>query len=146
MKINSVFGNLDKIPVKYTADGENINPPIEILEAPKKAQSFVLIVDDHDAMPPKGFTHWIAWNIPLNVKKIEENSIHGEAIEGVNDAGKMGYIGPAPPSGVHIYFFKVFALDTNIDLPEGSTKADLEKAIRGHVVEEAMLIGIYSRD
>ena len=142
MKISSsAVGHNQSIPAKYTCDGENINPPLEFFGIPKEARSLVLIVDDPDA-PKETFVHWILFNIPI-IDKIMENSSAG--IEGTNSDFKQGYIGPCPPSGVHRYFFKLYALDTMLDLKKGVKKYDLIKAMNGHIVAQAELIGLYKK-
>lgn len=144
MLIRSVFNAHEKIPVKYTADGLDVNPSIDILDAPMNTKSFVLIVDDPDA--PKGdWVHWIVFNIPSNVRRIEENSVPSGAKLGMNDAKILEYHGPSPPYGVHRYFFKVYALDSFLDLAESAGKKDVERAMSGHIIEKTELIGVYGR-
>ncbi len=144
MLIKSVFNNHESIPVRYTADGEDISPTIDILGVVGDIKSFVLIVDDLDA--PKGdWVHFIVFNISSDVHRIEEDSVPVGAKLGINDSGKLKYHGPAPPYGVHRYFFKVFALDTMLDLDEGATKAEILDAMKGHTVDKAELIGVYGR-
>jgi len=142
MKIKSIFSDGEKIPVKYTADEEDINPSLEISGIPEGAKTLALIVDDPDA-PIGTWVHWLVWNIPASKTKIEENSVPG--IQGINDFRKRDYGGPNPPSGTHRYFFKLYALDSELNLPEGSKKAELEKAMQGHILATAQLIGKYSR-
>ncbi len=138
------FKNNCNIPSKYTCDGENINPQINFIDIPVGARSLVLIVDDPDA-PSKTWVHWLLWNIPSTVNSIDENSVPLNVIKGINDFGKLEYGGPCPPSGVHRYFFKLYALDILIDLPVGATKSQLLEAIKDHVIEEAVLIGKYEK-
>jgi Raf kinase inhibitor-like YbhB/YbcL family protein len=137
-----VFENNKSIPKKYSCDGEEVNPPLSVEGLPKEAKTLVLIVDDPDA--PRGtFDHWIVWNIPA-VGKIDENSVPGT--EGVNSASQRSYVGMCPPSGTHRYFFKVYALDTNLDLkPEQTKKKDLEKAMQGHILGRGEIVGLYRR-
>ena len=130
------------IPKKYTCDGQDINPPLTIEGAPKEAKTLVLIVDDPDA-PSGTFDHWIVWNIPASTSKIGENTVPGT--EGMNGARQMGYFGPCPPSGTHRYFFKVYALDSELSLRVGSKKKDVEKAMQGHILAKGELMGLYSR-
>ena len=130
------------IPKKYTCDGQDINPPLTIEGTPKEAKTLVLIVDDPDA-PSGTFDHWIVWNIPASTSKIGENTVPGT--EGMNGARQMGYMGPCPPSGTHRYFFKVYALDTELSLGVGSKKKDVEKAMQGHILAKGELMGLYSR-
>ncbi|MGD0644068.1 MAG: YbhB/YbcL family Raf kinase inhibitor-like protein [Candidatus Bathyarchaeia archaeon] len=130
------------IPKKYTCDGQDINPPLTIEGIPKEAKTLVLAVDDPDA-PSGTFDHWIVWNIPASASKIGENTVPGK--EGLNDAREQGYMGPCPPSGTHRYFFKVYALDTELMLSASSKKKDAEKAMQGHILAEGKLIGLYRR-
>lgn len=135
------FGDKSRIPSKYTCDGDDVNPPIMIEGIPEAAESLVLIVDDPDA--PRGtWDHWIVWNIPPK-GKLEEDSVPGT--EGMNDSGRQSYSGPCPPSGTHRYFFKVYALDTKLNLPTNSRKRDVERAMKGHILAEGQLVGLYSR-
>jgi Raf kinase inhibitor-like YbhB/YbcL family protein len=128
-------------PSQYTCDGEDISPPIEIYGVREDAKSLVIILDDPDA-PLGVFTHWIIWNIPPETNKIPEG-IPKEpviekpirAVQGKNDFGKIGYNGPCPPSGIHRYRFKLYVLDTTLDLSPSANKADLEKAMRGHILQ-----------
>jgi hypothetical protein len=136
-----VFENNKRIPRRYTCDGEDINPPLHIKGVPKQAKSLVLIVDDPDA-PMGTWEHWNVWNIPPT-NKIEEDSVPG--VEGRNDFGKHSYGGPCPPSGTHRYYFKVYALDTELSLPIHSSKKDIEKAFSGLVLAKGELVGLYSR-
>lgn len=138
---SSAFVANGSIPGKYTCNGMNVNPPLEFEGIPDEAESLVLIVDDPDA-PMKTFTHWIVWNIEP-VAKIEEDSIPG--VEGINDFKKIGYGGPCPPSGTHRYFFRVYALDKNLDLKAGAGRKDLESEMIGHIIAEGELMGKYSK-
>lgn len=138
---SSAFMNNGFIPAKYTCDGDDMNPPINIEGIPEETESLALIVDDPDA-PMGTWDHWIVWNIsPL--EKIEENSVPG--VEGLNDFGKHTYGGPCPPSGTHRYFFKVYALDTKLNLKPNSRKKDLERAMEGHILAKGEVIGLYKR-
>jgi Raf kinase inhibitor-like YbhB/YbcL family protein len=135
------FANNGFIPTKYTCDGEDVNPSISIEGIPDGTQSLALIVDDPDA-PMGTWDHWIVWNIPPS-GKIEENSVPG--VEGLNDFRKHSYGGPCPPSGTHRYFFKIYALDTKLNLNANTRKKDLEKAMQGHILAKGELVGRYSR-
>jgi hypothetical protein len=135
------FENNKLIPLKYTCDGDNVNPPLTIEGVPSETKSLVLIVDDPDA-PMGTWDHWIVWNI-APAKKIEENTVPGT--EGVNDSRKHAYSGPSPPWGTHRYFFKVYALDTKLDLSPNSRKKDVEKAMQNHILAKGELIGLYRR-
>jgi Raf kinase inhibitor-like YbhB/YbcL family protein len=139
---SSAFENNKPIPVKYTCDGANVNPPLTVDGVPEEAKALVLIVDDPDA-PAGTFNHWVVWNIPPTTRKIEENTVPG--IEGISSYRKHSYGGPCPPYGTHRYFFKVYALDTQLDLKANSNKRDVEKAMEGHVLAEGELVGLYSR-
>ncbi|MFO7913857.1 MAG: YbhB/YbcL family Raf kinase inhibitor-like protein [Desulfotignum sp.] len=145
---SSAFVQGEKIPSKYTCDGDNVNPPLEITGVPHEAKSLVLIMDDPDV--PKNlredgmWDHWVVFNIPPDTAAIAENS-EPSGTAGVGTNGKTGYAGPCPPDREHRYFFKLFALDTQLDLPEKSTKADVENAMPGHVLSHAELMGTYER-
>lgn len=142
MKISSPeFKSNQNIPKKFTCQGDDINPSLIFEDIPKNAKSLVLIMDDPDA-PNEVFIHWIMFNIPI-CTKIDQDSFKG--IEGANSTGSTGYIGPCPPSGVHRYFFKLYALDTLLELKKGVLKSDVEKAMKLHIIEKAELIGLYSK-
>lgn len=150
MIIDSVFENGHPIPTKYTKDGKELSPPLTISHVPPHSKSLVLIVDDPDA-PMGTFDHWIVWNISPNIQAISEGAPefrHGapNVQEGRNSYGTNNYRGPNPPPGnPHRYFFKLYALDTFLDLQSGSTKAQVQEALKGHILEEAQLIGTYQR-
>jgi Raf kinase inhibitor-like YbhB/YbcL family protein len=135
------FENNQLIPVKYTCDGDNVNPPLTVEGVPDEAQSLALIVDDPDA-PMGTWDHWVVYDIAPTTK-IEENSVPGT--QGKNSARKQSYSGPCPPWGTHRYFFKVYALDAELELKPGASKKDVEKAIEGHVLSRGELIGLYHR-
>ena len=137
-----VFENNKLIPAKYTCDGDNVNPPLTIEGVPEETKSLVLIVDDPDA-PMGTWDHWIVWNIPPTKRQIEENTVPGT--EGMSTYRKHAYGGPCPPSGTHRYFFKIYALDTKLDLNQDSEKKDVEKAMESHVLAEGELVGLYRR-
>lgn len=144
MKISSpAFENNGVIPSEYTCDGSDISPPLTISEVPRQAKSLAIIMDDPDA-PMGTFTHWVVWNIPPQKTQFAK----GEKMSfphGTTSFGSRYYGGPCPPGGTHRYFFKIYALDLVLNLKEGSSKADLERAMTGHVLDEANLIGKYSR-
>lgn len=142
--ISPAFKNNSKIPTKYTCDGQNLNPPLVIEEVPKEAKSLVLIVEDPDA-PVKSYIHWLVWNIDPLVHEIEENSVPVRAIQGTNSSGKTDYIPPCPPNGNHHYYFKVYALDTILDLTADRRAKDLIEIMAGHILDQALLIGLYDR-
>jgi len=136
-----IFQNNQFIHPKYTCDGDDVNPPLRIEGIPGEAQALVLIVDDPDA-PMGTWDHWVVWNIPP-VERIEENSVPG--IQGLNDFNRHSYGGPCPPSGTHRYFFKVYALDMKLNLDPNSRKKDVEKAMKGHILAEGRIVGLYRR-
>lgn len=144
MKItSSAFQEGGNIPSKFTCDGGDTTPPLQIAEVPSGAKSLALVVDDPDA--PSGlFTHWMVWNISPQTSAIAEASAP-KGIHGTNDFGKSGYGGPCPPSGTHRYYFKIFALDRELDLPPGTKRSQLDAAMKGHVVAQGELMGRYSR-
>jgi len=119
-----------RIPEKYTRDGENLSPPLVIDKIPKQALCLALVMEDSD-VDEDGWTHWLAWNIPLT-HRIHENDIHG--VEGLNDFQHRQYRGPCPPSGLHHYTLKVYALDALMDIPVQSKKQQLNKAMSEHIV------------
>lgn len=144
LKIESpAFKDQEKIPSKYTCEGEDLSPPLHFINIPTKAKSLALIVDDPDA-PMGTFDHWIAWNLPPTTTELKEGA--AVPLEGVNGFGATRYRGPCPPRGKpHRYFFKLYALDTLLDLEAGSTKSGLEQAMEGHILSKAELVGLYQR-
>jgi Raf kinase inhibitor-like YbhB/YbcL family protein len=142
--ISPDFSEDSNIPERFTCDGEDSCPTLRIEEVPKAARSLVLIVDDPDA-PVGTFTHWLVWNVRPDATEIAENSPLPDAVQGVNDFGKNKYGGPCPPSGVHRYYFKLYALDTTLQLPAKSKRKAVEAAIKGHIISEATLMGRYAR-
>ena len=142
LNVRSVaFSQGGHIPKKYTCEGEDVNPPLEISNLPVETKTVALIVEDPDA-PHGTFDHWIAWNILPN-ESIAENSLPG--INGTNGFGKTGYGGPCPPSGSHRYFFKVYALDAQLDLLAGSNKKALQQAMKGHILAKGELMAHYKK-
>jgi len=142
LRVRSVaFSHGGHIPSKYTCEGENVNPPLEFTNIPENTKSLALIVEDPDA--PRGvYDHWVVWNIPPN-EAIAENSNPG--IIGKNSFGNTNYGGPCPPSGSHRYFFKVYALDSRLEIKAGSDKKTLEDAMKDHVISSAELMGHYQK-
>ncbi|TPE46264.1 YbhB/YbcL family Raf kinase inhibitor-like protein [Pontibacter mangrovi] len=130
----------EEIPQKFTCDGEDINPALEIGDLPDNTLSLVLIVSDPDA-PSGNWTHWLMWNIPP-LHTIEEDSAPGTV--GTNDFGNTQYGGPCPPIGTHRYFFRVYALDTTLTLKEGSRVEDVYQQMENHIVGAGQLMGVYS--
>ncbi len=143
IKVESpAFKNMERIPAKYTCDGEDLSPPLRIYGISDRAKSIAIIVDDPDA-PLGTFVHWVVWNIEP-MEEIPEN--YESEYQGRNDFGNIGYNGPCPPKGEkHRYFFKVYVLDKKIELSKGATKKELLRAIEGHVIQKGELIGVYSR-
>jgi len=135
------------IPSKYTCDGDNSNPPLEWSGVPEGARSLVLIMDDPDAVKPAGkvWDHWVVFNMNPQTRSVEQG-IEPNGVLGVNSGGGLGYQGPCPPDGEHRYVFKLYALDTTLDLTEGATKAHVEQAMEGHVLAQGELIGRYVRE
>jgi Raf kinase inhibitor-like YbhB/YbcL family protein len=138
------FQNNGAIPRQYTCDGKDISPPLVIENCPKETQSIALICDDPDASIGT-WVHWVVWNIDPTAKEIAENAVPKGAVEGMSDFKRHSYGGPCPPSGTHRYFFKIYALDTMLDISANSTKSALEKAIKGHILAEGQIIGLYKR-
>ena len=136
------FENNKPIPAKYTCDGADVNPPLTVDDVPEETKTLVLILDDPDA-PAGTFNHWLVWNIPPTTRKIEENTVPGT--EGINTSRKHSYDGPCPPHGTHRYIFKVYALDTQLQLKSNANKRDVEKAMKAHVLAEGELMGLYTR-
>jgi len=132
------------IPARFTCDGENVNPSLQISGVPAGARSLVLIVDDSDA-PAGTWTHWLMWNLKTDLKKIPANSVPAGAVQGLNGFRKNNYGGPCPPSGTHRYFFKLCALDTVLELAANSDRKALDQAVRGHVIAESKYMGKYER-
>ncbi len=132
------------IPSRFTCQGRNISPALVIAGVPAGARSLVLIVDDPDA-PSGTFTHWLIWNIPAGAGRLSPGGSPAGAVEGTNDFGNAGYSGPCPPSGTHRYFFRLSALDVPLRLGAGALRAELEGAMRGHVIGGAVLMGRYSK-
>lgn len=134
------FSQNESIPARYTCDGININPSLDIDHIPEKAKSLAVIVDDPDA-PTPGFCHWVIWNIPVT-HHIRERENRGA--QGMNDFGRHQYDGPCPPSGTHRYYFKVYALDASLEIPVSVNKAQLEKAMSDHILGFGVLVGKYA--
>jgi Raf kinase inhibitor-like YbhB/YbcL family protein len=148
IKVVSVaFKEGQPIPRQYTCDGINISPPLEWSGVPKTAKTIAIIADDPDA-PAGTWVHWVLYNLSAENIGFVENlpmteNLKAGGFQGKNDFGKIGYGGPCPPSGSHRYFFKVYALDAELPLKAGATKAEVEKAIEGHVVSQGQLMGFY---
>lgn len=143
--ITSAFVDSGTIAIKYTCDGIGTTPPLTLSHIPKDAVSLVLFVEDPDA-PGQTFTHWVLYNIPPATENIGENQIPQGAVEGCNSTGKIGYIAPCPPMDIHRYIFTLFALDSMLDLPEGSTKEKIEESMQNHILEKTHIIGLYGKN
>jgi Raf kinase inhibitor-like YbhB/YbcL family protein len=146
---SSAFSEGGLIPRRHTCDGKDVSPPLSWSGTPEGAKSLALICDDPDA-PGKTWVHWVVFNIPPAARHLPEGIAPGEPIpgggtQGKNDFRKLGYGGPCPPGGTHRYQFKLYALDAELALPAGATKAELEGGIEGHVLGQATLTGKYSR-
>jgi Raf kinase inhibitor-like YbhB/YbcL family protein len=150
IKITSkAFNEGQPLPRQYTCDGMNVSPPLEWSDVPKNAKTLAIICDDPDA-PSKTWVHWVLYNLPAEKIGLIENvppteKLPGGGLQGTNDFRKVGYGGPCPPSGTHRYFFKIFALDSELPLKAGATKAELLKAMEGHTLAHGQLMGTYSR-
>ncbi len=138
------FASGKPIPAQYAFAVKNISPELRIANVPANAKALALIADDPDA-PAGLWTHWLVWNLPANTTSIPEGKLPPEAREGKNSNGHARYDGPAPPrgTGVHRYFFRLFALDVQLPLPAGSDRATLEAAMKGHIVATGETFGIY---
>lgn len=146
---SSAFRPGGEIPERFTCQGSNISPPLRWYGAPKDTKSLALIVDDPDAPDPahpkQTWVHWVVYNIPSSVQSFAEGQIPREANEGLNDWRKAEYGGPCPPVGRHRYFHKLYALDSILPDLKNPTKAALERAMEGHVLGKAELVGLYSK-
>ena len=143
---SSAFDDEGMIPKKFTCDGGDINPELLIQNVPAAARSLALIVHDLDSPPPGDFIHWTVWNINPRTALIKDESVPPGSVEGKNDAGTVGYLGPCPHSETpHHYHFSLYALDAVIGLPEGASVAELRKEIDSHGVASAELVGLYGR-
>jgi len=133
------------IPARFTADGANVSPELHIARPPEGTAGFALIMDDPDA--PRGtWVHWVVWNIPADIRQIQEGTLPAGAVTGRNSWGRNGYGGPSPPSGTHRYVFKLYAVDRPLELPHATDKAGVLEALEGKVLGRAKLMGTYRRD
>lgn len=151
MKISSrAFKEFEMIPAKYTCQGQDVSPPISIVDVPEHTRSMALILVDPDA-PTGKFVHWVMYNIPPDTVELDENikkigKLENGTMQGVNDFGHVGYGGPCPPFGIHRYYFKLYALDTSLNLAPGARENDLLKIIFHHNIAEAHFMGKYSKN
>ncbi len=146
---SSAFEDGGLIPAKYTCDGADVSPPLQWDAVPEGTKSIALICDDPDA-PMGTWVHWVLFNLPSDAKELAENipteeTLPNGAKQGVNDFGRVGYGGPCPPGGTHRYFFKIYALDTEVGLEAGADKRRLLKTMEGHILGQGQLIGKYKR-
>jgi len=150
IKVTSpAFENEGMIPAKYTCDGEDISPPLQWDAVPEGTRSIALISDDPDA-PMGMWVHWVLFNLPADARELKENippdkTLPNGAKQGTSDFGRIGYGGPCPPGGTHRYFFKIYALDAELNLQAGARKRDLLKAMEGHILGQGQLMGKYKR-
>ena len=145
MKLTSqAFNEGQKIPDQYSRYGANHVPPLHLEDVPEQARSLALLVDDPDA-PSGTFHHWVLFNMDPRIRDIKEDRVPVMAMQGRNDFGEVEYDGPQPPSGEHRYFFKAFALDTMLPLGRGCKPQDLEREMKGHVLDSATLMGKFAR-
>jgi Raf kinase inhibitor-like YbhB/YbcL family protein len=148
--VSSAFEQGQQIPRRFTCEGENISPAFSWEDAPKEAKEFALILHDPDAPGLKGFTHWLLYGIPPTVTRVQENipkeaKVANLGLQGLNDAGKVGYTGPCPPSGTHRYFARLYALRKEIGLKPGANAQEVKAAIENIVIEGAELMGTYAK-
>lgn len=148
--ISQAFDNKGIIPSQFTCDGQDISPPLSWSPPPADTKTQALVCDDPDA-PVKTWVHWVIYNLPLSICSLPEavpvgSKIAGGGLQGINDFKQLGYGGPCPPGGTHRYFFKLYALDQMLNLKPGATKAELEGAMKGHIIDRVELMGYYSRN
>jgi Raf kinase inhibitor-like YbhB/YbcL family protein len=147
---SSAFQPGGAIPARYTCEGEDVSPEFSWTGIPAEAKSLVLIVHDPDAPKANGFTHWVLFNIPPNLTRIEENVSKHTAVtaigtQGKNDAGRIGYMGPCPPSGTHRYFARLYALREKLNLEPGASYEDVKSAINQYLIEQTEVMGTYAK-
>lgn len=139
------FENEGMIPTKFTCEGGNMNPELQVQNVPEDAKSLALILHDPDAPIAGGFTHWVVWNISPKTMVIKEESTPPKSVEGRNGGGRTGYTGPCPPLGTHRYEFYLYALNDMLDLPTTAGRQELEDAMEEHIVAKTMLVGTYRK-
>lgn len=139
---STAFENEGEIPSKYTCDGDEVSPPIDVEDTPEGTKTLAVIMEDPDA-PNGTFTHWLLWNIDPESAYLDEQTFH--SVSGKNSANQIGYYGPCPPSGSHRYYFHVYALDAGLDLEEGADRSELEIAMEGHILGKGSIMGRYKR-
>lgn len=146
---SDAFAQEEAIPRKYTCDGQDISPPLSWSDPPEGTESFALICDDPDA-PMGTWVHWVLFNIPADKRTLPEgipakDQLSDGSLHARNSWKRRDYGGPCPPSGTHRYFFKLYALDATLDLKAGATKKQVLRAMEGHILAQAELMGTYSR-
>jgi Raf kinase inhibitor-like YbhB/YbcL family protein len=146
---SSAFQDGGLIPSKYTCDGTDVSPPLQWNEVPESTKSIAVICDDPDA-PMGTFVHWVLFNLPAETRELVEDippddTLPNDAKQGTSDFGRTGYGGPCPPSGTHRYYFKIYALDNELNLPDKARKSELVKAMEGHILGQGQLMGKYKR-
>lgn len=145
MKLSSpAFVPNGAIPQKFSCDGDNVNPRLVMEKIPVEAKCLVLIMDDPDA-PAGTWVHWVLWNVDPRTTEIAENSIPAESMQGANSWGKTGYGGPCPPSGTHRYYFRLFALNELLTLPQTADRKAVDRAMQGKILDRCELMGTYRR-
>ena len=140
------FSNDEYIPETYACKGDNVSPPLEFANVLHGTASLALVCHDPDAPGAEGWTHWVVWNIPPDAGGFEQGEIPDGAVQGTTDRNENKWGGPLPPSGTHRYIFYLYALNTELDLPNTTTRNDLEHAMQGHVLETATLTGLFSAE
>lgn len=148
--MSSAYQNEDAIPKRFTCEGDNISPELHWKDAPRETKAFVLILHDPDAPKANGYAHWVLYDIPANATRIIENIpkdrlVTDLGVQGKNDAGKVGYTGPCPPSGTHRYFATLYALREQLRLDPGATRQQVISALDGKVIEQTELMGTYAK-
>lgn len=139
------FEDGEDIPLEYTCDGDNINPPLSIANVPPESKSLVLIMDDPDA-PEEVFVHWLLWNINPKISEIKEGQVPEGAVQGLNSAGQKNYTGPCPAMGTHHYFFRLYALKKALEISSNSEREKLGEEMAEHIIAQTQLMGLYSRE
>ncbi|HTL46603.1 MAG TPA: YbhB/YbcL family Raf kinase inhibitor-like protein [Verrucomicrobiae bacterium] len=147
--VSKAFTHCSAMPRKFTREGANASPPLAWSGVPQGTAGFVLLCEDPDA-PARTWSHWVLFNLPASLDAVPENVARDQkpafgGVHGTNDFGSAGYDGPSPPSGSHRYYFKLFALDAPLELPAGASRDNVLKAMEGHVLGKAELVGVYTK-
>jgi Raf kinase inhibitor-like YbhB/YbcL family protein len=147
---STAFRAGEPIPPKFTCEGDDVSPEFSWKDAPLETKAFAFVLHDPDAPRAGGFTHWLVYNIPRNVGHLGEDTprrgrVPDVGMQGTNDSGRIGYVGPCPPSGTHRYVARLYALDVDLPLAPGATHKELSSAMEGHVLDQAELIGTYGK-